>query len=160
VDSGIDASHPDLRGKIAAQRDLAAGDGRAEDRVGHGTAVAGVIAAKVDNRTGIAGACPECELLVAKDGDEFPELGATARGIHWATRHGATVVPTSRPRHVGVGSATMSRNKTPVRTLVQRVPAPADPAPVFVASLTMSAQTSKTSPTSRLTGYRPQFNSG
>jgi subtilisin family serine protease len=95
VDSGIDASHPDLRTKVAVQRDLAAHDGRAEDRVGHGTAVAGVIAAKVNNRTGIAGACPECELLVAKDGDEYPELSATARGIYWAMRNGAAVVNVS-----------------------------------------------------------------
>jgi len=95
VDSGIDASHPDLRGKVAAQRDLAAGDGRAEDRVGHGTAVAGVIAAKVNNRTGIAGACPECVLLVAKDGDDYPELAATARGIYWAATNGAVVINVS-----------------------------------------------------------------
>jgi subtilisin family serine protease len=95
VDSGIDASHPDLRGKVAAQRDLAAGDRRAEDLIGHGTAVAGVIAARVDNRVGIAGACPGCELVIAKDGDEYPELGATARGIYWAARHGAAVINVS-----------------------------------------------------------------
>jgi thermitase len=92
VDSGVDASHPDLRGKVAAQRDFAAGDGRAEDLVGHGTAVAGVVAARVNNREGIAGACPECELVVAKDGDEYPELAATVRGIYWATRQGAAVI--------------------------------------------------------------------
>ncbi|QIN80176.1 S8 family serine peptidase [Rubrobacter marinus] len=59
VDTGIDAGHPDLRGKVAAQRDFVDGDGIAEDDAeGHGTHVAGIAAAATNNRAGIAGGCP------------------------------------------------------------------------------------------------------
>ena len=92
VDSGISQSHPDLRGKIALQRDFFAGDLTAEDRIGHGTAVSGVAAAVTGNGMGIAGACPACKLLVAKDGDEFPVDSATIKGIYWAVNHGADAV--------------------------------------------------------------------
>ena len=92
VDSGISQNHPDLRGKIALQYDFFDRDTRAEDRVGHGTAVAGVAAAVTGNGTGIAGACPACRLLVAKDGDEFPVDSATIKGIYWAVDQGADAV--------------------------------------------------------------------
>lgn len=92
VDSGISQSHPDLRGKVALQRDFVNRDGRAEDRVGHGTAVSGVAAAVTGNGKGIAGACPDCRLLVAKDGDEFPIDSASINGIYWAVDHGADAV--------------------------------------------------------------------
>jgi subtilisin family serine protease len=92
VDSGISQNHPDLRGKIALQRDFFGGDNTAEDRFGHGTAVAGVAAAVTGNGAGIAGACPACKLLVAKDGDEVPVDSASIRGIYWAVYNGADVV--------------------------------------------------------------------
>lgn len=93
VDSGIDAGHPDIRGKIAAEWDFANGDGRAEDRVGHGTHVAGTIAARTNNRRGVAGGCPQCTLLVAK---VFGQGGAydsdIAQGINWTVNRHAKVV--------------------------------------------------------------------
>jgi thermitase len=42
VDSGIDARHPDVRGKIAAKRDFASFSSGAIDEVGHSTHVAGI----------------------------------------------------------------------------------------------------------------------
>lgn len=92
VDSGIDSGHPDIQGKVAAQRDFFGDDRVAEDRDGHGTAVAGVAAAVTDNRRGVAGACPACRLLVAKDGNEFPVDSASIEGIYWATNQGADVI--------------------------------------------------------------------
>ena len=53
IDSGIDASHPDLAGQVAVNRNFVSGQALAAER--HGTAVAGIIAAKADNRMGIAG---------------------------------------------------------------------------------------------------------
>ncbi len=93
VDSGV-ARHPDLAGKVTAERDFVDGDGRAaEGRVGHGTAVAGVLAARTDNRRGISGTCPDCRMLVAKvGGEEGPELAAAVEGIDWAVRRGAEVI--------------------------------------------------------------------
>jgi subtilisin family serine protease len=97
VDSGIAQNHPDLEGKISGQRDFYGSDtfiedNRAEDKDGHGTAVAGIAAAATGNGQGIAGACPKCKLLVAKDGDEFPVDSATIKGIYWAVNNGADVV--------------------------------------------------------------------
>lgn len=60
VDSGIDAQHPDLRGRLAAVNDYAPVQG---ERVGvHGTQVAGVIAAVANNALGIVGIAPQAQL--------------------------------------------------------------------------------------------------
>ena len=92
IDSGISQTHPDLRYKIAGQRDFFNGDGTAEDNVGHGTAVSGIAAARTGNGTGIAGACPACRLLVAKEGDEQPVDSASIKGIYWIVDRGADAV--------------------------------------------------------------------
>jgi len=63
VDSGIAASHPDLRGQVVLARDFVDGRGTAE---GHGTAVAGIIAARAGNGVGIAGVAPDARLLALR----------------------------------------------------------------------------------------------
>jgi subtilisin family serine protease len=65
VDTGVDAGHPDLAGRIAMQRDFvgAAGPAPASGGERHGTEVAGVIAAVAHNRIGIAGIAPRARLL-------------------------------------------------------------------------------------------------
>lgn len=64
VDSGVDAAHPDLAGQLAHQQNFV------EDRPavpeGHGTAVAGIIAARADNGLGIAGVAPQARLLALR----------------------------------------------------------------------------------------------
>ena len=61
VDSGIDARHPDLAGQVAVNRNFVSGQPLVPEQ--HGTAVAGIIAAKADNRIGIAGVAPGARLL-------------------------------------------------------------------------------------------------
>ncbi|HEV2595655.1 MAG TPA: S8 family serine peptidase [Sphingomicrobium sp.] len=61
VDSGIDAKHPDLSGQLLINRNFVSGQPFAIEQ--HGTAVAGIIAAKADNRIGIAGVAPGARLL-------------------------------------------------------------------------------------------------
>jgi len=61
VDSGIDAGHPDLSGQILVNRNFVIGQAFVPEQ--HGTAVAGIIAAKADNRVGIAGVAPSTKLL-------------------------------------------------------------------------------------------------
>jgi hypothetical protein len=58
IDSGIDASHPDLHGVVRARRDFTDGP-----LAPHGTEVAGVIAARGANGAGIMGVAPEAELV-------------------------------------------------------------------------------------------------
>lgn len=61
IDSGIDASHPDLAGQVTVNRNFVSGQQLVPEQ--HGTAVAGIIAAKADNHIGIAGVAPGASLL-------------------------------------------------------------------------------------------------
>jgi len=93
IDSGVDATHPELEGKIRDARSFVGGSALV-DTIGHGTFVAGIIAAGVDNGIGIAGLAPSAELLVAKvvtSKREIP-IEAEARAIRWAVDSGARVI--------------------------------------------------------------------
>ena len=93
IDSGVDGSHPELAGKIFKAESFVGGSARVDEQ-GHGTFVAGVIAAEVDNASGIAGMAPSAELLVAKvvDSDNLIDVEAEARAIRWAVQNGARVI--------------------------------------------------------------------
>jgi subtilisin family serine protease len=92
IDSGVDLGHPDLRDRVARARSFVGG-GPGDDQ-GHGTIVAGIIAAEADNATGIAGLAPSAELLVAKVVDRTGSISveAEARAIRWAIAEGARVI--------------------------------------------------------------------
>ena len=68
IDSGVALDHPDLRGQVAVARDFVDGAGQASRRVAeaHGTAVAGVIAARAGNGVGIVGIAPQARLLALR----------------------------------------------------------------------------------------------
>ncbi len=61
IDSGIEGNHPDLAGQLLVNRNFIAGRAPAFEQ--HGTGVAGIIAARADNRIGIAGVAPGARLL-------------------------------------------------------------------------------------------------
>ncbi|MFL6200272.1 MAG: S8 family peptidase [Thermoanaerobaculia bacterium] len=65
VDSGIDREHPDLDGAVEEYVNFHSATEDDRDYVGHGTHVAGIIAAEINNRVGIAGLCA-ARLLIAK----------------------------------------------------------------------------------------------
>ena len=92
VDSGVDCSLPDFQGRIAAARSFVGGD-PCSDVEGHGTFVAGVIAANLDTQ-GIVGIAYTSQLLVAKvvKADGTIPLGAEAAAIRWAVDSGARVI--------------------------------------------------------------------
>jgi subtilisin family serine protease len=92
VDSGIDATLPDFAGRIAGGRSFVGGDWRV-DTEGHGTFVAGEIAANLDT-TGIVGMAYPAQLLIAKvvGSDGTIPLRAEAQAIRWAADSGARVI--------------------------------------------------------------------
>jgi subtilisin family serine protease len=66
VDTGVDMSHPDLRGHIGDTRNVVDNDTSAFDHDSHGTEVAGIIAAIGDNHQGMVGIAPKARLSVYK----------------------------------------------------------------------------------------------
>ena len=65
VDTGILASHPDLSGKIVGGKNCTRASGGYTDQNGHGTHVAGTIAA-LDNGAGVVGVAPEAKLWAVR----------------------------------------------------------------------------------------------
>ncbi|MDP9045108.1 MAG: S8 family serine peptidase, partial [Pseudomonadota bacterium] len=78
VDSGVQQDHPDLIGQIAANVDVVAdlGSNPVAPAVAehHGTAVAGIIAARADNHIGIVGIAPGARLLTLRGCWQTPAL--------------------------------------------------------------------------------------
>jgi hypothetical protein len=66
VDTGADATHPDLKGQIRDVHNLVDDDASTFDRDHHGTEVAGIIGAIADNHIGIVGMAPKARLSVYK----------------------------------------------------------------------------------------------
>jgi subtilisin family serine protease len=93
IDSGIDATHPDLVPRIESGKSFVGGSW-GKDVHGHGTFVAGIIAAETSNAVGISGIGLGTDLLVAKvvRDDGTISLEAEARAIRWAVEQGAKVI--------------------------------------------------------------------
>jgi serine protease len=97
VDTGVDASHPDLAGKIVATADCVGrpcAAGGAQDTHGHGTIVSGIAAATTNNGKGVAGVAPDARLVVAKvlNGSGEGRVEDINNGIRWVVDSGAKVV--------------------------------------------------------------------
>ncbi len=76
IDTGVDASHPDLSGRLRGPVDTT-GNGFAAEN--HGTAVAGIIAAEADNAIGSYGVAPAAEILPIKACEPREPGGLAAR---------------------------------------------------------------------------------
>jgi subtilisin family serine protease len=93
IDSGVDAGHPDLAGRVLGAKSFVGGSARV-DALGHGTFVAGLIGAGVDNGVGIAGLAPSAQLLIGKVVTKSRSIPveAEAKAIRWAVDNGARVI--------------------------------------------------------------------
>jgi thermitase len=94
VDSGVDGSHPDLLGAVGAGYDFVDDDTAASDGQGHGTAVAGIAAARANNGIGAAGVCWACRIMPLRviGPEGFAPNARTAAAIDYAVEEGAAVV--------------------------------------------------------------------
>jgi len=91
VDTGIDLDHPDLQ--VAGDVSFVSGAPSGEDDHGHGTHVAGTVAA-LDNDFGVIGVAPEAELYAVKvlDGSGRGYWSDIIAGIEWSIDHSAQII--------------------------------------------------------------------
>lgn len=99
VDTGIDFTHEDLKdvSQVAGYdflSDQAIPVGIDSDNNGHGTLVAGVLAATANNGVGVVGAAPKVTLMPIKalDASGNGNAQAVAKAIVWATDHKASII--------------------------------------------------------------------
>jgi subtilisin family serine protease/flagellar hook assembly protein FlgD len=111
IDTGVDVGHPDLVGKVAlAHNSMSTAPSPTDvtDAVGHGTHVAGIVAAASNNAVGVTGTGYDTSILAVKAGDVdgFSDDDIAA-GILWATQNGARVINMSLG---GPGTTTVLTN--------------------------------------------------
>ncbi|GIQ70870.1 peptidase S8 [Xylanibacillus composti] len=94
VDTGVDLNHPDLKDRITGGINLLNKNLRPQDDNGHGTNVAGIIAAVSNNQIGVSGMLWDARIMPVKvmdskgSGDEM-KLG---EGIKYAVDEGAKII--------------------------------------------------------------------
>lgn len=108
IDSGIDASQPDLKGSVSAATDFSGAGANGKEPVGspeslfHGTGVASVLAGRghgKDNKSGVVGVAPKAKLLSASvwlgsnmPAGADPQRDQVAKAVRWSVDHGASVI--------------------------------------------------------------------
>ena len=95
LDTGVDGTHPDLDDALVPGVDLVAGTGTgAIDPQGHGTHVAGIIAAEVGNGVGVEGLVGGARVMPVRvlGADGSGSTAATAQGVVAAVDRGASVL--------------------------------------------------------------------
>ena len=110
VDTGIDASHPDLAGRVIAAKNFSA-DGDTLDHFGHGTHVASIAAGSGAASGGkYEGVAPQADLINAKALNRYGS-GTTdgiIRAMEWAADQGASIINMSLGGGPSDGSDPMS----------------------------------------------------
>ncbi len=93
LDSGVATDNPDINPKVVARANFTTSRNN-EDNYGHGTHVAGIVAAAADNTMGVAGVCPGCTILSGKilSDTGMGSSSGLANGINWAVTNGAKVI--------------------------------------------------------------------
>jgi len=105
IDSGIDSTHPEFSGRLLPGYDYVEDDWIPQDRCGHGTHVAGIIAANSNNAYGIAGMDWNARILPVRvlDASCGGTISDLAEGLIFATDMGARVI------NLSVGTFIFSR---------------------------------------------------
>jgi len=93
IDTGVDLDHPEFIGRIVDGYDFVDNDTNADDGNGHGTHVAGTIAANNDDGYGISGVAPDALIMPIRvlDDDGYGYTSDIIEGLLWATNNDADV---------------------------------------------------------------------
>ncbi|PYS11274.1 MAG: hypothetical protein DMG17_22970, partial [Acidobacteria bacterium] len=95
LDTGVDASHPDLIGSIGPGTSIIDDSNGVTDANGHGTWLAGIVAARTNNLLGVAGvAFDHVQIMPVKvlDADGLGQDSDIIAGVVWAADNGASVI--------------------------------------------------------------------
>lgn len=94
LDTGVDGTHPDLVGRLVSGWNAVDRGFDTSDINGHGTRVAGVVAANTNNGVGVASIAWSARLMpvrVTNGSDGYAYYSDIATGLTWAADHGARV---------------------------------------------------------------------
>lgn len=93
LDSGVNGSHPDLAARMVPGWNVIDGNNNTADVNGHGTMVAGVLAASLNNAAGVAGTAGAARLMPIRisDANAYAYWSHVASGLYWAADNGAKV---------------------------------------------------------------------
>src|SRR6266699_4997727 len=95
LDTGVDATHPDLIGSIGTGTSIIDDSNGVTDVNGHGTWLAGIVAARTNNLLGVAGvAFDHVQIMPVKvlDADGLGQDSDIIAGVVWAADNGASVI--------------------------------------------------------------------
>src|SRR5215470_14817633 len=97
LDSGVDASHPDLAANLVPGWNFSDNNSNTSDVQGHGTAVAGIASAVGNNSVGVAGVSFGSKIMPLRitDSTGYAWWSMVAQGITYAADHGARVANVS-----------------------------------------------------------------
>ncbi|MEY4940427.1 MAG: hypothetical protein RIQ93_2162 [Verrucomicrobiota bacterium] len=118
IDTGVDFNHADLQplGTIA----FSAYGASAQDNNGHGTHVAGIIAAR-NNTLDVVGVAPAATIYAVKvlDASGSGSDSAVTAGLDWVLKNAANAVPAIRVVNMSLGRAGSVNDNLTMRTAMQ-----------------------------------------
>ncbi|MBC8478540.1 S8 family serine peptidase, partial [bacterium] len=108
LDTGVDLDHSEFSGRITAGYDFVNNDSTPQDDRYHGTACAGIAAARGNNSSGVAGVAWNCLIMPIKvlNSAGSGYTSDIVDGVNWARTNGADVISMS----LGGGSYSSSFN--------------------------------------------------
>jgi hypothetical protein len=95
LDTGVDVLHPDIAGKVFVGTSILDSSNGMTDPSGHGTWVAGIVAANTGNGVGIAGVASQGVELIpvtVLDANGLGKDSDVVQGVVWAADNGANVI--------------------------------------------------------------------
>jgi thermitase len=94
LDTGVTGSHPDLVNQMVPGWNVAKNSSNTADVMGHGTWVAGALAATLNNGIGVAGVAGKARIMpiqIADDSTGMASYSSMTQGIIYAADHGARI---------------------------------------------------------------------